>query len=160
MSLNHLINEENPYTSDDKLNIDVGYIKCISVNSSNQDSGRVFGGTTLTFSNASITGLVDPFYFIIGYPPDNTFILKLGITISAPIASHTFSVEVENANIAYVGDFDALTHGQLCSDSALPCILVSKVENVTTNKVRLVFNTADGSNIVAGSFAGSIYFTI
>ena len=160
MSLNHIINPENPYTSENKINADFGYITCINVNPSSVTSGRIVSGTVLTFDNASITGTAGSLYYALGVIPDNTYILKLSVTIAAPVASNTFSIEVEQSNIAHVGSFDALANGQLCPDTAIPCLLVKAVENISANKVKLVFNTADGSTLVAGSYSGTTYFII
>ena len=167
MSINHLINQNDPYTYDDdeKLNIDVGYITCKGINNSSLDIGRQSGGTTITGSDPAITASVAGagFYWAKGSVSPlqaYTYTLKLNITISAPIASHKFYIDVENTIITYVGNFDALQYGQVCSDSAITALLCGKTENNGTNNVRLHFYTADGSNIVAGSYFGTVVFII
>jgi hypothetical protein len=129
------------------------------------DTGRQSGGTTITASDPSITASVSGagFYWAKGQVSplqDNTYTLKLNLTVSAPVASNRFYIDVVNSRISHVGNFDALQYGQLCSDSAIPALLCGKTENNGTNNVRLHFYTADGSNIVAGSYFGTVIFII
>ncbi len=167
MSLNHIIDANNPYTYDEEglLNLNVGSIKCEYLQNVNLDIGRQSGGTTITASDPSIIASIDGagFYWAKGQVAplnDYTYTLKLNITISAPIAFHRFYIDVENTKITHVGNFDALQYGQLCSESAIPALLACKTENNGNFNVRLHFHTADGSNLVAGSYSGNVVFVI
>ena len=167
MSLNQIIDPDNPYTYDEEglLNLRVGQLKCDSLQNVNLEIGRQLGGTTITGSDPAITGSINGagLYWAKGSVSPliaNTYTLKLNITISAPVASHKFYIDVNNSRITYVGTFDALQYGQVCSDSAIPALLCGKTENNGTNNVRLHFYTADGSNLVAGSYFGTVVFTI
>ena len=164
MSLNHLINQNDPYTydNDEKLNIDVGYITCKGVSNSGISSGKSIGGTTLTFENPAVmSGSSSILNWAKGYPPDYTYYLKLSTTFNAPIASNSWYVEVNNSVIEYVGNFDTILFGHMNSDTPnLAVHIVNKIENVSANTVRIHFQTADGSNIVAGSFNGWARFSI
>jgi hypothetical protein len=164
MSLNHLINQNDPYTYDDdeKVNIDVGYITCKGLNNASQTSGKNVGGTTVVFENPAVmSGNSSILFYQKGFPPDYTYYLKLSTTFNAPIASNSWYVEITNSNIEYIGNFDTILFGHINSDT--PNLAVHMVKNinwVSTNTVRIHFQTADGSNIVAGSFNGWVQFSI
>tara|TARA_R110000868_G_scaffold395365_1_gene667012 strand:+ start:1251 stop:1745 length:495 start_codon:yes stop_codon:yes gene_type:complete len=164
MSLNHLINADDPYTYDDdqKLNIDVGDVKCKYLTVASQTSGKTIGGTTLTFENPAVmSGNSSQLLWLKGYQPDYTYYLKLSTTFNAPIASNSWYVEITNPIISYVGNFDTVLFGNMNTDT--PNIAVHMVKNinwVTTNTVRIHFQTADGSNIVPATFNGWVKFII
>jgi hypothetical protein len=166
MSINHLINPDNPWTNDEEgtLNIKVGVLDCEYINISSRTSGKNVGGTTLTFSDpATMSGSAGTLYFAKGSLtfPSYTYILKLNVNFSAPLTTNTWFVDVNNSIIDYVGNFETVVFGQLCSNTPnLAVHLIQEVQDEATNTVRLRFQTADGSNIVAGSFSGSIQFSI
>jgi hypothetical protein len=164
MSLNHIIDDTNPYADDEGLlNIRVGNISYEYANNRRLEIGVQFGGTTLTASDPAITGTNSAFYFSKGSVSpliDNTFTLKLSMTISAPVSSHKFYVDILNTKISHTGTFNALQFGHLCSETAIPALLCGKIENNGTNNVRLHFYTADGSTLVVGSYDGTVSFII
>lgn len=164
MSLNHLINQDDPYTYDDdeKLNIDVGAIRCKFLTNTSQSNGTTTGGTILTFENPAVmSGNSSQLLWLKNYPPDNNYYLKLSTTFNAPIASNSWYVDVNNSIIDYKGNFGTVLLGHLNTDTPNIAVhIVNKIEYVSANTVRLRFQTADGSNIVAGSFNGWVQFLI
>lgn len=165
MSINHLINPSIPYTTDEGLlSLKVGYLTCDGLTNLGITAGKNLGATTIdNISDPNITVSNGSFHYEKGSGvfPANNYLTNFTITISAPVASHKLSFDLTNAVMSFVGNFDAVIMGTMANDTGgVPALVVQRVVNVSTNTVNLSFQTADGSNLVAGSWYGYIKWSI
>lgn len=166
MSINHLIDQNNPYVDyGDLINIAVGTATCETINNKSITVGTQFTGQTLAFSDPSITGNPGRFFFATGAVdqlPGSTYVLKLNVSFASALASESWYVDITSSKLLIQGT-NRLIWGQICSDAPnLPAMVGKKIEDPSIpNTMRLYLQTADGSNIVAGTtYSGSISFVV
>lgn len=169
MSLNHLIDPADPYTIDDLVNLSVGNVRCDrlicdDIDNNSQDKGKVAAGSTIEFADpTSMSGALNYFIYEKGYGYNNKYIFNIRFDLNTALTTTPFFfIDITDTFITYEGTFDNIVYGNLGDITTIhnPALIPFKVTNEGNNKVRIRFQTADGSSLPIGTWEGSVVINI